>query len=106
VFPEVSLGVNGPIASLRLKHWRRGIQDADYIALAYAADPARTREIVERMVPRVLWEVGVETPDDPSWKRTDISWPVDPDAWETARDQLADLIEAAARPRQPAASVR
>ncbi len=106
VFPEVSLGVNGPISSLRLKYWRRGIQDADYIALAYAADPAKTREIVNRMVPKVLWEVGVETADDPTWKRTDISWSIDPDAWETARDQLADLIEAAAKPRKPAASVR
>jgi hypothetical protein len=106
VFPEVSLGVNGPISSLRLKYWRRGIQDADYIALAYAADPARTREIVNRMVPKVLWEVGVETPDDPTWKRTDISWSIDPDAWEAARDQLADVIEAAPKPQKPAANVR
>jgi hypothetical protein len=106
VFPEVSLGVNGPISSLRLKYWRRGIQDADYIALAYAADPAKTREIVNRMVPKVLWEVGVETADDPTWKRTDISWSIDPDAWETARDQLAGIIEAASKPRKPAANVR
>jgi hypothetical protein len=106
VFPEVSLGVNGPIASLRLKYWRRGIQDADYVALANAADPVRTREIVNRMVPKVLWEVGVETPDDPTWKRTDISWSIDPEQWESARRQLADIIEAASKPKKPAATVR
>src|SRR5262249_37705912 len=39
VFPADSYNIKGPIASLRLKHWRRGIQDVDYINLARAIDP-------------------------------------------------------------------
>ena len=85
-FPKDSYGVKGPFASLRLKLWRRGIQDADYLALAAAIDPERTNEIVKRIVPKVLWEYDGET-------RADVSWPIDPDVWEAARKELADIIE-------------
>jgi hypothetical protein len=105
VFPASSLNVNGPIASLRLKYWRRGIQDGSYIALARAVDPAATAAVVDRMVPKVLWEVGVAEPNDPSWNRTDISWSIDPDAWEQARRDLAAIIERGARPRTPGIQV-
>jgi len=94
-YPEENYGLLGPFASLRLKHWRRGIQDVDYLTLAAQIDPARTAEIVQAMVPKILWEVGVEDPDDPTWVLTDISWPTDPDVWEAARAKLADIIEAA-----------
>jgi hypothetical protein len=93
VFPENSLNAPGPIASLRMKFWRRGVQDADYLELARRVDPAATKAIVERLVPRVLWEVGVTELWDPTWLRADISWPVDPDRWEEARRQLAEIIE-------------
>ncbi len=93
LFPEESYGVMGPLASLRLKLIRRGLQDADYLALAAAIDPVRTAEIVGAMIPQVLWEYGVDDPDDPTWVYTDISWPTDPDLWEAARAELADIIE-------------
>jgi hypothetical protein len=35
----------------------------------------------------------VEDPNDPTWLLTDISWPTDPDDWEAARAELADIIE-------------
>ncbi|MFQ5796540.1 MAG: hypothetical protein ACE5JP_16025 [Candidatus Bipolaricaulia bacterium] len=89
-------GVQGPFASLRLKLWRRGIQDVDYLALAAAIDPTRTHQIVSRMVPKVLWEYGVTDPGDPTWVLTNISWSTDPDDWEAARAELADIIESAA----------
>ncbi|MBW2112635.1 MAG: DUF4091 domain-containing protein, partial [Deltaproteobacteria bacterium] len=92
-YPEDSYGISGPIASLRLKHWRRGIQDVDYLTLAAAVNPARTAEIVSRMVPKVLWEYGVADPGDPTWVLTDISWSTDPDTWEWARAELAAIIE-------------
>ena len=87
--------MSGPIASLRLKHWRRGIQDVDYLSLAAAVNPARTAEIVNEMVPKVLWEYGVADPGDPTWVLTDISWSTDPDTWESARSELAAIIEGA-----------
>jgi hypothetical protein len=92
-FPEDSYGVMGPFASLRLKHWRRGIQDVDYLTLAAAIDPIRTAEIVEAIVPKALWEYGVSDPGDPTWVLTDISWSIDPDVWEAACAELADIIE-------------
>jgi len=93
VFPKSSLGISRPIASLRLKHWRRGIQDVDYLHLAAAVAPRETARIVEQMVPKVLWEVGVSSRRDPTWVRADISWPTASDAWEKARLALADIIE-------------
>jgi len=93
VFPNESYDVLGPIASLRLKQWRRGIQDADYLTMAAAIDPQRVAEIVNEIIPTVLWELGVEELNDPSYVLADISWPTDPDAWEAARAELANIIE-------------
>jgi hypothetical protein len=92
-YPADSYGVAGPLASLRLKHWRRGIQDVDYLALAGTINPTRTAHIVNTTIPKVLWEYGVGDPNDPTWVRTDISWSINPDAWEAARAELADIIE-------------
>ena len=93
VFPSESYGLEGPVASLRLKHWRRGVQDYEYLALAAAVDPVAVQAIVDAMIPEVLWEYGVDDPDDPTWVRTDISWSIDPDVWEDAREALADIID-------------
>jgi len=94
-FPSDSYGVKGPFASLRLKHWRRGIQDVDYLTMAAEIAPARVAEIVGTMIPKILWEYGVDDPGDPTWIRTDISWSTDPDLWEAVRAELADIIESA-----------
>jgi hypothetical protein len=93
VFPQESYGVMGPFASLRLKHWRRGIQDVDYLTLAARVDPQRTYDIVLAIVPSVLWEMGVSELEDPTYLFSDISWSIDPDVWEAARSELADIIE-------------
>ncbi len=94
-YSDENYGMPGPFASLRLKLWRRAIQDVDYLALAAAIDPARTAQIVNRVTPKVLWEVGVTDPEDPTWVLADISWSTDPDVWEAARAELADIIESA-----------
>lgn len=69
-----------------------GGQDGDYLELAKALNPARVQEIVNQMVPKALWEYGVNDPNDPTWVRTDISWSTNPDVWEAARAELADII--------------
>ena len=97
LFPASNRGLPGPVASLRLKHWRRGIQDVEYLALAAAIAPAATAAIVESMVPSVLWENGTAAyRTDPwtwyTWVRCDIGWPTDPDLWEAARSALAEII--------------
>ena len=93
VFPKESYDVAGPVASLRLKHWRRGIQDMDYYDLAVRKNPAAAAKILKAMVPQALWEYDIDDPKDPTWVRTDISWPTDPAAWERARLALAQIIE-------------
>jgi hypothetical protein len=98
IFPDESYSIEGPISSLRLKHWRRGVQDVDYLALAASIDPASTVAIVRRMVPKVLWEVGADDLNDPTAvgpaeQPPAISWSANPDDWEAARAELADIIE-------------
>ena len=92
VFPASSYDISGPIVSLRLKHWRRGIQDVDYLTMASAIDSAGTQNIVDSIIPKILWEYGCADNNDPTWVRTDISWSTNPDVWENARHQLAVII--------------
>jgi hypothetical protein len=60
--------------------------------MAADIDPERVREIVNRMVPKILWEYGIDDESDPTWVRTDISWSTNPDDWEAARRELAEII--------------
>jgi hypothetical protein len=94
LFPASSYGVAGPIASLRLKHWRRGVQDVDYLTLASAIDPKSVGAIVAKIVPSVLWEVQCHDPtNDCSYSYAPVSWSNNPDDWEAARAQLAHIID-------------
>jgi hypothetical protein len=94
LFPASSYGIAGPIASLRLKHWRRGVQDVDYLTLANAIDSASVSAIVAKMVPSALWEVQCHDPtNDCSYSYAPISWSNDPDDWEAARASLAHIID-------------
>lgn len=92
VYPTESFGVDGPISSIRLKLWRRGLQDGDYLALAKAKDPVAVKNLIDQMVPKCLHEYGVNDVNDPTWVKTDISWSTNPDAWENARKQLVNII--------------
>jgi hypothetical protein len=76
-----------------MKLWRRGLQDVDYLAQAKAINPAKVDALIKKMVPKALWEVGVDNPADPTYVHADISWSIKPDDWESARAQLADIIE-------------
>ncbi|HEY1692809.1 MAG TPA: glycoside hydrolase domain-containing protein [Polyangiaceae bacterium] len=94
VFPSSSYGLDGPIASLRLKHWRRGIEDVDYVTLAAAIDPASVSALVDKMVPSVLWEQQCHDPtNDCSYTYAPVTWSDNPDDWEAARAQLAHIID-------------
>jgi hypothetical protein len=95
LFPASSYGVDGPFASLRMKQWRRGLQDHDYLTLASQIDPAAVQSIVASVIPKVVWEVGVDDPADPTYVHADISWSTDPDVWDAARAQLAQIITSA-----------
>ena len=81
--------MTGMFASLRLKHWRRGIQDTDYLALAKAVDPVATNKVIQQMVPKALWELT----DLGGYVVTDLPYSINPDDWEKARLQLAHIID-------------
>jgi len=85
IFPASSYGIPGPIASLRLKHWRRGIQDIDYVTMAYAINPTAVTNLVQQMVPQALWEL--------SGANAGPSWSSNPDDWEATRLALAHIID-------------
>ena len=92
LFPSNSYGVDGPFASLRLKQWRRGLQDCDYLTLAAQVDSNAVQNIVTGIVPKVVWEVGVADTNDPTWVYANISWSTDPDVWEAARSNLVQIL--------------
>lgn len=93
LFTVHSYGLAGPLASLRLKIWRRGIQDVEYIALAEAVDRKATWAVIERTVPKVLWQNGVGDARDPTWVLAPVSWSTNPDDWEAARKELTRIIK-------------
>lgn len=67
----------GPIPSMRLKAWRRGLQDAELYKLAAARKPEQARALIEALVPRAL-ALGQGEP----------SWPDDPARWIDFRVSL------------------
>lgn len=94
VYPAVSYGIAGPIASLRFKHLRRGTQDADYLALANAINPSAVTTIVAGIVPLALWETPVANTSDPTYYLNQpASWSEDPGAFEAQRLALAHIID-------------
>lgn len=49
-YSGTALGFAEPLPSMRMKQWRRGSYDAEYIKLAAAKDAARTQEVVRAFV--------------------------------------------------------
>ena len=103
VFPQSSYNQPGVFSSLRLKYWRRGIQDYDYIALANAINPVATALIVSNILPQTLWDFQT---DLGGWGYTSaaVVWPNSADTWEAARAQLTSIIVGQATSAQAALS--
>jgi hypothetical protein len=79
------LAYPGPLASLRLKALRRGLQDRLLLRQLSACGAGNeARRIVRRVVPRALGEAGAS--DAPSWS-------VEEPVWESARREVLDAIE-------------
>ena len=64
-FEEHSLGLQSVLPSIRLKNWRRGIEDAGYLQMARDRDPARADAVARWLVPAALDEA--KPGDAPSW---------------------------------------
>jgi len=92
LFPEESYNVDAAFPSWRLKMMRRGINDFTYLTLATKYNAKRVNEIVQTILPKVNWEYGVQDVNDPTYQYGGVSWSVDPDVWERAREELAQII--------------
>ncbi len=64
-FPEHSLGFEGVVPSIRLKNWRRGLQDAAYLELARSRDRARAEAIGRALIPGAFRETKADS--GPAW---------------------------------------
>lgn len=90
VFPEQDRSLPGPISSIRMKNWRRGAQDYEYLRLARELGLGQELEtIVDASVPAALWEADLDQ---------DISWSNHGYVFEGYRRQLAELIQRASGP--------
>ncbi|HEX8789346.1 MAG TPA: glycoside hydrolase domain-containing protein [Polyangiaceae bacterium] len=64
-FPEHSIGIQGVVPSIRLKNWRRGIEDAGYLQMARERDPGAARRVARWLVPAAFGEAATGKP--PAW---------------------------------------
>jgi hypothetical protein len=79
------LAYPGPLASLRLKALRRGLQDRLLLReLSACGASNEARRIVRRVMPRALGEAAATGAP---------SWSVDEPVWESARREVLDAIE-------------
>jgi hypothetical protein len=88
-YPASDMGLSGPIASVRMKNWRRGAQDYEYLwLLKNAGLEAKADEIANEVIPQALFEADVSK---------DITWPNHGYGFEKYRKQIAELLENAAK---------
>ena len=82
LFPEEDRNYPGPVSSIRMKMYRRGIQDVEYMWLAeQAGKGAEVQLLLADALPDVMWEAQTV----PSWSNANADY-------EAVRRQLADLI--------------
>ncbi|NIM93165.1 MAG: DUF4091 domain-containing protein [Anaerolineales bacterium] len=90
-YVEENRELPGPMSSIRMKNWRRGMQDYEYLWVANKLGLMHeVEEIVNRAVPAALWEAN---------PRGDISWSTQGVTFERFRRELAELIVSTHRPQ-------
>jgi len=72
--------IPGPIPSMRLKTWRRGLQDAELFFLAEQNNPTDARKLIRSMIPEALAEA-----------RGDASWSGKPADWINFKQSLLEI---------------
>lgn len=82
-YPDQDRGLAGPVASIRLKNIRRGMQDYEWLWLAKQKGlEAEARAVVEACVPKAF-----------SQARGEVSWSERGSDWDTHRRRLAEALE-------------
>ncbi|MFF1823495.1 glycoside hydrolase domain-containing protein [Kribbella sp. NPDC058245] len=84
IYPDQDRGIAGPVSTIQLANFRRGIQDHLYLTMARERGLGHLVDtLVEEMVPAVLDEAGPR-----------VSFPQQGNAYEQARLKLARAISA------------
>lgn len=98
-----NLNLPGPVASIRMKNWRRGAQDFEYLYLAKAVGhQAEVDQLVNTLIPRALYDRDEHShPGWPDVVRPPADWPARGYAFESTRRQLATLIDPSTTPAPP-----
>ena len=94
IYPDTNLNLPGPVASIRMKNWRRGAQDYEYLWLAkQQGHDMQVDSIVNNVVVKALYDRN-ETHHSgwPNYFELPADWPTRGYVFETYRKQLADLI--------------
>jgi hypothetical protein len=85
--PDEDRGIAGPIGTIQLANFRRGLQDHQYLTIARGLGlDAVVNEVLQAIVPRVFSDAAER-----------VSFPETGDPYEAARLKLARAIAAAAR---------
>ncbi len=94
IFPSSNQGFDGPLPSIRLKNWRRGIQDVEYLVLVRDAGLGDfVDQLMTAMIPRAFDEVG--NGDEA------VSWSDDGERWLEARQLLVEALKSGSAPEIP-----
>ncbi|MCP8938417.1 DUF4091 domain-containing protein [Alsobacter sp. SYSU M60028] len=88
VFPDDGRGFAGPMSSIRMKNWRRGVQDVKYLELARKAGLSLDA-VWARCLSAALWDRDRNRPP---------AWPDRGEAFDGCRDELARQLVARASP--------
>lgn len=64
----------GPIPSMRLKAWHRGLQDAELFYLARTRFPNEAQALITALIPRALGEAVEHGDTAPTWPRDAAPW--------------------------------
>jgi hypothetical protein len=87
IHPEEDRGIAGPVSTVQLANFRRGLQDHQYLTLARSLGLTReVQDALTAIVPRVFSDAGER-----------VSFPERGDPYESARLTLARAIAAARR---------
>lgn len=76
----------GPLPSMRLKAWYRGLQDAELYLMARQRHPEQAEALIRRLIPQALGEAVANGATQPAWPRDAASWM----QW---RDDLLSLLQ-------------
>ncbi len=83
-YPGAPRGIGGPVSSLRMKNWRRGAQDYEYMWLLDRRGKGDlVRELLDQVVPYAF--------GDAEGRQT--GWSDDPAAWEAARLAMGEELD-------------